>query len=59
MSLFSKEHYEIIEQFEKQFNGRMDKEDKSIWSKGVIYQDGMMNQLFLAFRQGYALGKTA
>ena len=58
MSLLSKEHYELIEQFEKQFNGRFDKEEKSIWAKGNIYQDGSVNQMFLLFRAGYALGKA-
>lgn len=60
MSLTSKEHYELIEMFEKVFAGsyRMDKEDKSLWSKGNVYQNGEMNQLFLAFRQGVAYGKA-
>lgn len=60
MSLFSEEHYELIKMFEKEFKGnRLDKETKEIWSKGNIYQDGMVNMLFLAYRRGYALGRAA
>lgn len=36
---------------------RLDKEDKSLWAKGNIYQDGMTNELFLAYRKGYGFGK--
>ena len=59
MKLFSKEHYELIEQFEKQFTERFDKEDQALWHKGIIYQDGRVNELFLAFRQGYTFGEFA
>ena len=59
MKLFGKEHYELMDQFEKQFQaeGRTDRETQDLWHMGVIYQDGKMNELFLAFRKGYALGK--
>ena len=60
MTLFSKEHYEVIEMFEKEFKGnRFDKEPKDIWSNGNIYQDGMVNMLFLAYRKGFAMGRAA
>lgn len=60
MSLFSKEHYELIVEFEKTFKSeRLDKEEKALWTKGVIYQDGNVNKLFLAYRVGYSLGKVA
>lgn len=60
MTLFSKEHYEVIEMFEKEFQGnRFDKEPKDIWSRGHIYQDGMVNMLFLAYRKGFAMGRVA
>jgi len=59
MTLFSREHYELIEMFEREFSGRKDKEPKELWSKGVIYQDGMVNQMFLAYRKGYAMGRAA
>jgi hypothetical protein len=58
MSLLSKEHYELMLQFEKQFTGRFDKEEKSLWAKGNVYQDSMVNQMFVVFRAGYALGKA-
>lgn len=59
--LKSNEHHELIEQFEKdcrRFIDRTDKEDKSLWSKGIIYQDGKTNGLFLVYRSGYAFGKV-
>jgi len=57
--LLSKEHYELIAQFEKEFKGcRLDKEEKSFWSKGNIFQSGEVNNLFLAYRRGYALAKA-
>jgi len=57
MSVSSKEHYELMTMFEKEFKGyRLDREDKSFWSKGNIYQNGETNALFLAYRRGYALG---
>lgn len=52
--LLKKEHYDLIAAFEREHRGRMDKEDKSLWPKGVIYQDGHINELFLAFRRGHA-----
>lgn len=65
MQLITKEHYEIIEAFERVFkkgrhfkNGRLDKEAKGLWSKGCIYQDAEVNILFLAFRHGVAYGKA-
>lgn len=60
MALFSKEHYELIEMFEKEFKGlyRFDKEDKKYWAKGNIFQHGELNNLFLAFRKGVAYGKS-
>lgn len=60
MTLVSKEHYEMIEMFEKVFAGqyRMEKEDKTMWTKGRVYQHDNLNQLFLAFRHGVAYGKA-
>lgn len=60
MTLTSKEHYEMIEFFERTFKGqfRLDKEDKSMWAKGNVYQDGDANRLFKAFREGVAYGKA-
>ena len=57
MTLTSKDHYELIAQFDKQFSHRrLDKEDKALWLKGNVYQDGATNELFLAFRSGAAYG---
>ena len=53
------EHYQIMEQFERTFKKdfRLDKEDKSLWSKGQIYQNGEANAAFKFFIHGYAFGK--
>lgn len=63
MQLGTKEHYEIIDAFERAFkndakfrNGRLNKEDKAMWGKGAVYQDAEVNFLFLAFRHGVAYG---
>lgn len=59
MTLETKEHYDLMAQFEKEFHHRrLDKEDKSMWPKSVVYQNGETNELFLAYRRGYALGKA-
>lgn len=58
--LQTKEHIELMEQFErdcKQQIGRVDKESKELWQRGIIYQDGNVNALFLVYRKGYAFGK--
>ena len=57
--LQTKEHYDLMESFERAYVGeRIDKEPKDLWPKGIIYQDGRVNALFLAYRLGYALGKV-
>jgi hypothetical protein len=58
--LLSKEHYELMTQFEKQFKGkRLDREkDKALWAMGQVYENGEVNTLFQAFRLGYQLGKS-
>jgi hypothetical protein len=60
MALLQKDHYEMIGFFEKTFKGigRFDKEDKSMWARGHIYQHGEVNKAFLMFRQGVAYGKS-
>lgn len=60
MTLFDKDHYDLMDQFEKLFRreGRMDREAKDQWAKGYIYQHGEINRLFNAFRHGYALGQA-
>lgn len=56
--LKTKEHIELIAMFEREYSGRNDKEAKELWPKGIIYQDGHRNNLFLAYRKGYAFGKA-
>lgn len=60
MQITSKEHYEMMENFERNFKneGRMDREPKALWPTGSIYEDGQINNLFKAFRFGvsYQLG---
>lgn len=57
MALTSKDHYELMAQFEREFaNRRLDKEDKALWPKGNVYQNGETNELFLAYRRGCAYG---
>lgn len=56
--LHDKEHYDLMAAFERCHSGRMDKEDKAMWPKGIIYQDGHVNDLFLSFRHGYAYAKA-
>jgi len=59
MTLLSKEHYELMENFERNFaEMRLNKEPKELWCKGIIYENGETNKLFLAYRLGYELGKS-
>ena len=37
---------------------RLDKEEKALWTKGVIYQDGQTNELFPAYRRMLHLRKN-
>lgn len=56
--LKTKEHYELMEMFERQFKHmRLDREIKDLWPMGRIYQNGEANELFLAYSKGYAFGK--
>lgn len=56
-TLKSKAHYEIISAFDLRFKcHRLDKEPKAMWVKGRIYEDGYVNDLFLAFRAGVSYG---
>jgi len=61
--LGTQEHIDLLEQFEKALkiapvrSGRLDKEDRSLWMSGQIYQDGEVNALYQLFIHGYAYGK--
>jgi len=58
MTIGSKEHYEILEMFEKNFsNHRLDKEPFDLWKKGIIYQNGETNNLYKAFILGYSFAR--
>ena len=59
--LKTKEHYDLMEQFERDCgikDGRAQKEARELWSRGNVYCHGDTNALFLAYRQGYAYGKS-
>lgn len=57
--LNTQEHIDLVAMFEREYTGRrLDKEAKELWKLGRIYQHGELNELFLAYRKGYALGKA-
>ncbi len=56
--LKSQEHYDLLDAFEREYSGRHDREPKDLWPMGRVYQDGQVNELFIAYRRGYALGKA-
>lgn len=59
MTLGTLEHETIMENFEREFRGhRLDREDKSLWSKQNVYQNGETNALFLAYRRGFSLARS-
>ena len=59
MRVGSSEFYELVAMFDREYRGhRLDKEAKDMWPKGYVYQNGEVNQLFLAYRRGVALGKS-
>ena len=57
MTLTSKEHYDLMTNFEQQFKTKPAREPKELW-KHSIYCDGYINRDFLKFREGYALAKA-
>lgn len=48
----------LMRQFEADMSpgGRLDKEQRDLWARNVIYQDGATNNLFLAYLHGYVYG---
>lgn len=57
MRVGSQDFYDLVSMFDREFRGsRLDKESKNMWPKGYVYQHGEVNNLFLAYRKGYALG---
>ncbi len=60
MGVDTKEHAELMAMFEKEFKHfRLDREPKHLWPQGIVYQNGYVNDLFLAYRKGIAYGRTA
>lgn len=58
--LTTKEHYDLIAMFDKEFKHmRLDKEPKDFWPRGIIYQNREVNNLFLVYRKGYSFGKVS
>lgn len=56
MTLGTKEHHDMMFQFEKEFKHlRLSKEPNELWSTGAVYEDGGVNKLFDAYRRGYSL----
>lgn len=58
--LFTKEHYELIAQFEKSAGKyfRLDKEPKELWKRGQIFQNGEANNAFKMYCEGFAYGRA-
>ena len=55
MNINDREHYELMMQFEKSFPGNCyDREPKKLWAKGIIYENGIINEFFIKYRMGYA-----
>lgn len=58
-SLNSQDHIDLMAMFEREFSHmRLDREDKSMWPRGIVYQNGEANNAFLAYRRGYAFGRA-
>lgn len=58
MTLGSKEHYEVIELFERVYKVvNPVYESRDIQEKGFIYANGELNKSFQDFRKGYAAAK--
>ena len=49
-----------MDNFEKNFTYmRLDKEPTEMWSKGLIYQNGEVDNAFKVFQMGYSFGRVA
>lgn len=56
MTIGSKEHYDILKMFEKNYSHmRLDKESAELC--GIVYQDGEVNKLYQSFILGYSFGR--
>src|SRR5690606_10690776 len=61
VDLFDKEHYELLEQFEREYQLKPDarEKDKAWWKRGHIYSNGEINRDFQNYRRGYSFGKKS
>ena len=60
MTVGSKEFYDVLAQFEQTYKyKKLTREDKSLWSRGQVYENGAINELYKAFAAGYANGRLA
>lgn len=59
--LMTKEHDDLMAGFERDHKHRLlaREKDKENWKRGNVYEDGHVNELFLAYRKGYALGTVS
>ena len=59
VALKSQEHHDLMLQFERDCRpGRIDREAKDLWPRGIVYQDGHVNDLFKVYRMGFVYGKV-
>ena len=60
MTIGSKEHYEILFNFEKNFKEmRLDREKNiDLWKIGQVYENGETNKMYQAFIMGYSFGRA-
>ena len=60
MKIGSKEHYEILSNFEKNFKEmRLDREKNiDLWKIGQVYENGETNKMYQAFIMGYSFGRA-
>jgi hypothetical protein len=56
----TKEHYDILAKFEKNFSHlRLTREkNKTLWRKGQIYENGETNALYSAYILGYSFARA-
>ena len=61
MKIEEREREDLMEEFERIYHDKVpsiDLEPKRLWDKGYVYKNGKANEIFLAFRSGYELGKA-
>jgi len=59
MTIKDKEHYELMDAFEKTFKAKQPpRESKDLWHRSIFYCNGKLNNDFVMFRHGYMLGKS-